>query len=79
MAEIRSFKADELNVRVFDTRENMGIAAAEEAVLWIKDALENKDEINIIFAAAPSQNDFLSCLVKSDVDFTRINAYHMDE
>ena len=27
MSEIRSFKKDELTVRVFDTRENMGVVA----------------------------------------------------
>ncbi|MBR5139816.1 MAG: glucosamine-6-phosphate deaminase [Clostridia bacterium] len=79
MSEIRSFKKDELTVRVFDTRENMGVVAAAEAKEWIKEALSKKDEINIIFAAAPSQNDFLRSLIKEDIEWNRINAYHMDE
>ena len=79
MSEIRSFKKDELTVRVFDTRENMGVVAAAEAASWIKEALSKKEEINIIFAAAPSQNDFLRSLIKEDIEWNRINAYHMDE
>ena len=79
MAEIRTLKKDELTVRVFDTRANMGVVAAAEATEWIKAALAEKEEVNIIFAAAPSQNDFLAELVKQDIDWTRINAFHMDE
>ena len=79
MAEIRTIKKDELTVRVFDTRENMGVVAAAEAAEWINAALKEKEEINIIFAAAPSQNDFLRSLIKEKIDWTRINAFHMDE
>jgi glucosamine-6-phosphate deaminase len=34
----------------------------------------------MIFAAAPSQNEFLAALVADkEIDFSRINAFHMDE
>ena len=34
----------------------------------------------MIFAAAPSQNDVLASLIEyTDIDWSRINAYHMDE
>lgn len=79
MAEIISFKKDELTVRVFDNRANMGVEAAKEASGWINEVIKEKGEANIIFAAAPSQNDFLSSLIKEDVDWTKVNAFHMDE
>ena len=79
MAEIRNFKADELTVRVFDNRANMGIEAAKQASGWINEAIASKGEVNIIFAAAPSQNDFLASLIKEKVDWTKVNAFHMDE
>ena len=79
MAEIRNFKADELTVRVFDNRVNMGIEAAKEGSAWINEVIASKGEVNIIFAAAPSQNDFLSSLIKENVDWTKVNAFHMDE
>lgn len=79
MSEVRNVKADELNVRVFDSRESMGEAAAKQAVEWIKEVSAKKDEVNIIFAAAPSQNEFLATLSKADVDWSKVNAFHMDE
>ncbi len=42
--------------------------------------LEKKAVINMIFAAAPSQSDFLKVLRNdASIDWSRINAFHMDE
>ena len=58
----------------------MGRAAAEEAAAAIRAAIAAKGEINMIFAAAPSQNEFLAHLIADkSIDFTKINAFHMDE
>ncbi|MDD4125305.1 MAG: glucosamine-6-phosphate deaminase [Eubacteriales bacterium] len=58
----------------------MGLAAAKDAAFVIKKLLGEKNEISVIFAAAPSQNDFLECLVADKtIDFRRINGFHMDE
>ena len=57
----------------------MGEVAASDICDCIKKLLAVKDEVNMIFAAAPSQNEVLASLCESDVDFTRINAFHMDE
>lgn len=57
----------------------MGAAAARDIRNAIRTLLEKKAEINVIFAAAPSQNEVLRALVESDVDWSRVNAYHMDE
>ena len=80
MAEIRKIKAEELLVRVFDTRADMGKAAAEHAAEMIRTVAAQKDEINIIFAAAPSQNEFLATLREmKDLPWEKINAFHMDD
>ena len=58
----------------------MGKAAAAEAGIVMRRMLSEKDEISCIFAAAPSQNEFLASLIEEDgIDWTRVNAYHMDE
>ena len=76
----RIFKKDKLEVKIFDTRDNMGKVAADDIAEAIKKLLAEKEEINMIFAAAPSQNDMLLHLCeKEDVDWERINAFHMDE
>ena len=77
---IKQAKCDKLTYKVFDNRTAMGEDAAKDVAAAIKKLLAEKDEINMIFAAAPSQNDFLSAFIAdSSVDFTRINAFHMDE
>lgn len=69
-----------LRVRKFATRQQLGTAAAEDVSLAIRQMLGEKDEINMIFAAAPSQSEFLAALcADSRIDFTRIRAFHMDE
>lgn len=77
---MKTFKKDELTVNVYETRTLMGEAAAKDIKNKIKELLLKKAEINMIFAAAPSQNDVLKALVEDkDVEWNRINAYHMDE
>jgi len=58
----------------------MGRNAAYDVSQKIKELLMKKDIINIIFAAAPSQNEFLSTLSSEEgINWSRINAFHMDE
>lgn len=71
---------DKLEIKIFETRDEMGKAAAEDIAAAIKAMLSEKPEINMIFAAAPSQNDMLLHLCEAnDIEWERINAYHMDE
>ena len=42
--------------------------------------LAEKETVNIMFAAAPSQSDALEALLaEPDIDWSRVNAFHMDE
>ncbi|MCM0650891.1 glucosamine-6-phosphate deaminase [Clostridium swellfunianum] len=80
MSIIKEFQRDKLKVKVFDNRISMGASAAIEAADLIKRLLNRKNEINIVFAAAPSQNDFLEALIDmKGIDWNCINAFHMDE
>ncbi len=73
-------RIDKMDVKVFKTRDEMGKAAALDIKNCIAALLKEKDEINMIFAAAPSQNDVLHYLkTDKDIEWNRINAYHMDE
>lgn len=76
----KTFKADMLSVNVYDTRKNMGEAAAADIAACIKNLLAEKEEIYMIFAAAPSQNEMLEALVADpEVQWNRVHALHMDE
>ena len=73
-------KADKLQVNIYETRAEMGAAAAQDIKSKLCQLLEAKPQVNVIFAAAPSQNEVLASLVANkDIDWSRINAYHMDE
>lgn len=74
------FKQEELTVKVYPSIQQMGENAATEVANKIGELLKQKAEINMIFAAAPSQNEFLKNLIRNkQIDWTRINAFHMDE
>ncbi len=76
----KQMKADRLDVKIYDSRKAMGEASGKEAGAYIRDLLSKKDEIYIIFAAAPSQNEFLETVSNEPgIDWGRIHAIHMDE
>ena len=50
---MKTFKKDLLNVNIYDTRAEMGRAAAKDIKAKILELLTKKAEINMIFAAAP--------------------------
>ncbi|AHM63022.1 glucosamine-6-phosphate deaminase [Flammeovirgaceae bacterium 311] len=76
---MKEITKEKLKVRIFNTRSQMGADAAEVVSEKIRELLQHKEFINIVFAAAPSQNEFLTSLRDKDVDWRRVNAFHMDE
>lgn len=77
---IDSGRKDKLAWRAYATREEMGLSAAAYAEGLIIKLLEEKAELRMIFAAAPSQNETLAGLLHSPaIDWSRITAFHMDE
>lgn len=68
-----------LSVHIFDTREEMGKVAAEDAAQRINAIIAKNGVANVVFAAAPSQNDLLENLLKSDIDWSKVRAFHQDE
>lgn len=77
---IDSFRADKLNVYVYDTRSSMGRAAASAVAAEIRGLIEARGRAVGIFASAPSQNEFLAALVEAPgIDWLRVVAFHLDE
>lgn len=75
---------DQLQTRIFPTREAMGQAAAQFAAGVISSAYQERGEARVIFACAPSQNEFLSALVSPNkcgvaLEWDKVVAFHMDE
>jgi glucosamine-6-phosphate deaminase len=70
---------DSLTVRQFPDRASMGAAAAVFAAESIRAACEARGEARVIFACAPSQDEFLEALIKEQIDWARVVVFHMDE
>lgn len=69
-----------LQVYVAESREEMGRIAGQDVASMLKVLLQEKEELNVMFAAAPSQNDVLAELMSdTEIDWSRINGFHMDE
>lgn len=77
---MKEFTKDKMQVYILPSRDEMGKVAAADIRAAMLQLFETKTEINMIFAAAPSQNDVLAHLTAyTDIDWTKVNAYHMDE
>jgi glucosamine-6-phosphate deaminase len=77
---VLEFTVDSLRVVVHEDRARMGRAAANEVAHAIADRQTVAPVARVVFAAAPSQNEFLGALVAyRGIDWSRVHAFHMDE
>ena len=77
---MKTWKKDLLTVNAYETRAEMGTSAAADIKAKILALLQTKETINMIFAAAPSQNEVLASLaLDREIPWNRVNAFHMDE
>ncbi|MDR1719112.1 MAG: 6-phosphogluconolactonase [Dysgonamonadaceae bacterium] len=71
---------DKLTVKTFASCSEMSFHAAKDVSVQIKALLSRKQQINMIFASAPSQSEFLKQLVTyKEIEWGKINAFHLDE
>lgn len=77
---IYGFSAEKLRIIVAPDRNYLGKFAAENVSKRIKELFNVQPTVRMIFAAAPSQDEFLSELcADGTIDWNRISAFHMDE
>lgn len=83
MAQAKPVEArtvEKLQVYVYDNRQNMGTAAGLAVAEKMRALLAENGQVNMVFAAAPSQNEFLDALVAAEgIDWARVTAFHLDE
>jgi len=69
-----------LELHILPNREEMGRAAAREVSRAMKRILQEKGGATMVFAAAPSQNEFLAHLSKTkDVNWAEVTCFHLDD
>lgn len=77
---VRSFVVEKLAVEIHENRQALGKAAGTRAAEKMRELLKERDSINVVFAAAPSQNEFLETLMSEPgIDWERVRAFHLDE
>lgn len=77
---IANDQAGRLNIHVYESRQTLGAAAAQAVAAEIRRLIAARGRAIGIFASAPSQNEFLDELVKSEgIEWTRVIAFHLDE
>jgi glucosamine-6-phosphate deaminase len=77
---VAQFTIDSLRVVVHEDRARLGRAAARDVARAIAARQANAGRANVVFASAPSQNEFLASLVAlGAIDWSRVVAFHMDE
>lgn len=76
----RSVQAEQLRVEVYTDRASMGTAAAYAVARQMRILMAEKGQVVMVFAAAPSQNEFLTTLASLEaLDWEKVIALHMDE
>jgi glucosamine-6-phosphate deaminase len=76
----RVFPCGRMHVEVYPERAAMGAAAALVVADHIRASIGRDDRAAVIFASAPSQNEFLAALRDaSGIDWSKLVAFHLDE
>jgi glucosamine-6-phosphate deaminase len=70
---------ENIRVRIADNRDLLGGISARAVADTIRALLKERSQVNLVFAAAPSQNEFLAALLRQPIEWGRLNAFHMDE
>lgn len=78
---LETHRVEQMSVQVYEDRSLMGAAAASQVAQKIRALLQDSArQVRIVFAAAPSQNELYEGLVREQgIDWSRVNAFHMDE
>lgn len=77
---IQTETVERLRACVYVDRAAMGAAAARDVAAKMRALLATRERVRMVFAAAPSQHEFLAGLIdEPDLDWSRVTAFHMDE
>jgi glucosamine-6-phosphate deaminase len=68
-----------MNTKVFDSKDQMGAAAATTGTQRLYDALSESGSAALIVATGASQFEMLESLCRSELDWPSITGFHLDE
>ncbi|MEI7525779.1 MAG: glucosamine-6-phosphate deaminase [Mariniphaga sp.] len=68
-----------MNIIISETKQELGLKAAKTGAELIRKAILERGEANIIVATGASQFEILGELVKEDINWSVVTAFHLDE
>ena len=68
-----------MEIIISETKQILGLKAAKAGGELIREAILKRGAANIIVATGASQFEMLNELVKEDIDWSVVTAYHLDE
>ena len=68
-----------LQIEIFDTKAQLGQAAARDAAQIIQQAIAERGVAYVIAATGASQFEFLEALVVEEIDWSKVVFFHLDE
>jgi len=68
-----------MNTQIFDSKEEMGAAAAAAGAERVRTVLDESEQAAIIIATGASQFEMLESLRNLDLDWPAITGFHLDE
>jgi glucosamine-6-phosphate deaminase len=80
MTRERTISRRTMELNVLPNRQEMGKAAARDVAASMKRFIKEKGKAKVVFAAAPSQNEFLAHLRKDkSIPWSKVLCFHLDE
>ena len=77
---VQAFAVEKLQVKIFSNRREMGKVAGQSVAEKMREIFKTKESLSIVFASAPSQNEFLEELSQNPgIHWNRVTAFHLDE
>jgi len=77
---VRSFKADSLNVRIYESGAALGRAAADFVAGALGSAIRRHGSANLVLATGASQFAFLDAFKRDpSVEWPKVTVFHLDE
>lgn len=68
-----------MEIIISETKQELGKKAAQLGAAFIRKAIAERGEANIIVATGASQFELLEALVNEDIDWAKVTGFHLDE
>ena len=75
----RSFHADQLLVKIYEDKKQMGESAADFVAIHLQDTIQQKGTANLILATGASQFSLIEALKEKEIEWEKVTVFHLDE